>query len=31
MLAPIFRSALIGLGQELAAWKPSAERALFGA
>ena len=31
MLGQIFRSALIALGQELAAWKPSADRALFGA
>ena len=31
MLAQIFRSALSALGQELAAWKPARDRALFGA
>ena len=31
MLAEILRSALCALGRELAAWKPSRERALFGA
>jgi hypothetical protein len=31
MLAQIFCSALTALGQELAAWKPSRDRALFGA
>jgi hypothetical protein len=31
MLAQIFRSALGALGRELATWKPSRDRALFGA
>jgi hypothetical protein len=31
MLGQIFRSALTALGQELAAWKTSPDRALFGA
>jgi uncharacterized membrane protein YccC len=31
MLTQIFRSALSALGRELAAWRPTPERALFGA